>query len=218
MKIRAIPIALLVLGLSSQLEAKKDDIFVPLTPLEALKSLGLSKRVREDEDRLAAIINEVTKTAKQRPLFKGARAVEATAMIYLGIAFHESGLKHDVESCAERGDHGAAYGLPQLHKEHFTTHDREYDVGEVCGHREVQWWLQSILLQNIKRFCKSTDPEFIDHGPEVWFGAYHSGNCIISGTSLFHFINFNHLIKKMGITVYRSGKEWYARDIYRHKE
>jgi hypothetical protein len=176
------------------------------SPVDALKSLGLSEQVRADEDRLTSITTETLLEAKSAPLFAGKRGVDATALLMLGIAFHESGFLPDVESCVRRGDSGHAYGLPQLHAEHFG----DYTAEEFCASRVAQWERQANLLRRVKAWCKSIDPQLEDRGPIVWLGAYNSGQCGVSKAGTQAYANFERMARVAGIRVEKHGRRWAA--------
>jgi hypothetical protein len=176
------------------------------TPIDALKSLGLSDAVRADESRLSAIVGETLTQANATPLFGGRRGKDATALLMLGIAFHESGFLPDVETCERRGDGGHAYGLPQLHAEHFG----EYSQEDFCASRVAQWERQADLLRRVKAWCKSIDPDLEDRGPLYWLGAYNSGKCAPSVAGTSSYANFRRMAMTAGIRVEKHGKRWVA--------
>jgi hypothetical protein len=189
----------------------------PLSPLDSVRKLSLSDKVRADEERLIAIVQETLEQGQATPLFGGPRGDEATALLMLGIAFHESGLKHSVESCKEKGDHGFAYGLPQMHEELFSGPHRatkeDYTTEEVCNDRTVQWLAQAQVLARAKAYCKSVnEPTYEDKGPIVWTANYHSGiSCTPDSVSYMHYANFMSLAKRSGIRIEKRGSKWIAR-------
>jgi hypothetical protein len=219
---QSIAIIVSILALSSPLSAKKDEPFKPLTPLEAVKRF-VPNRVAENEARIESIVAETFAQAKEKPLFIGPKAVEATVALQLGIAIWESGLKLTVEDCTDRGDHGRAYGLPQIHAEHFSekctkiAYNRsECDAikVEICQYRYLQWKIQNQVLQQAKRYCKSMNsPDYEDKGPVAWTANYHTGDkeCKPTPTSYGHITYFSKLLKNMGIRIYKNGKNWAAR-------
>jgi hypothetical protein len=214
---QSIAIIVSILALSSPISAKQEKP-LQLTPLEAVKEF-VSKRITDDSVRIESIVTEVLAQAKEAPLFTGPRAIEATAALQLGIAIWESGLKPTVEDCTDRGDHGFAYGLPQLHAEHFSkscsknTYNRsECDAikAEVCQYRHLQWKIQNKVLQQAKLNCKWNEPEHEDKGPIAWTANYHTGDkeCKPTPASYGHIAYFSKLLKKMGIKIYKNGKNW----------
>lgn len=185
----------------------KDAPYLALSPVDAVKRLGLSKAVRSDPERVQAIVAEAIEAGRRAPLFRGPRGAEATAYLLLGIAFHEGGLKVDVEFCSDRGDHGFAYGLPQIHPEHFPP---GVSAEDVCLSRPLQWAIAASILRRAKVWCKMQDPDHEDRGPEVWLGVYHQNACGIDGVARAHFAHFLALCRNTGILVFRSGREWWA--------
>ena len=187
------------------------------SPTDVIKSLGLSEAVRADEDRLNAITAEVLLQGKETPLFGGRRGIDATALLMLGIAFHETGLQERYERCDCRPgecDNGHAYGLPQLHAEHFSgprrVTDEDYTTADFCAQRVVQWTTQVRALARDKAWCKSIDPQFEDRGPMIWLGAYNSGQCRASTAGTMAYANFTRMAQRAGIRVEKHGSRWVA--------
>jgi hypothetical protein len=182
----------------------------PLDPVTAVRTIGLSAHVKSNDERVVAMVTETIDQGKVTPLFDGPKAAEATAMLLIGAAFHESGLREEVERCDEMGDQGNAFGLPQMHAEWFDKFGH-HTIEEVCASRRLQWKIQANILATGKKYCKSIDPKLEDGGPEVWLANYHSGNrCVPDWVSDFEHRWFVRLCKKAGIVVYRAAGRWTA--------
>jgi hypothetical protein len=182
----------------------------PRDPITAVRTIGLSAHVKSNDERVVAIVTETVEQGAALPLFDGPKAAEATAMLLLGAAFHESGLQEAVERCDQKGDDGNAYGLPQMHAEWFDKFGH-HTIEEVCASRRLQWKIQANILATGKRFCKWKDPDKTDRGPAVWLANYHSGNqCVPDWVSDMEYRWFTRLCKKAGILVYQTEGRWRA--------
>lgn len=81
-----------------------------------------------DEPRLRSVASDITAASQSTAVFCGPAADDALALTLTAIAWHESGFRADVQSCARSVD--AQYTLWQLHGPVATGgHSR----AEVCG-------------------------------------------------------------------------------------
>ena len=166
-------------------------IMTPHTPIEAVE-LAIEVKDPWVKARLPALVDDVVAVAATRPLFDGARGVDATALLLVAIFSSESSFRQDVEDCSVLGDHGRAFGLPQLHAEWFV--DR-YSVAEFCGSRTLQI---KIALDHVW-----TERAHCGGGPGSWMGGYHMGtSCILDAVSAGYGHMFTRLLGQAGISLH----------------
>jgi hypothetical protein len=172
--------------------------------VRAARGLFYAPSVRGDPDRLEAIVAEVYETAADHLLFTGSRAREATALLLYSVMYHESGLRPHIERCdCSHGDgdcdKGHAYGLPQLHAEHFPNHTTD----EVCSDRRLQIRLAAQLLAGLRYRCST--------GMEAALGAWNSGDCQVNGVAASIYRVLESLLQRARIRVHVADSKWVAR-------
>jgi hypothetical protein len=152
----------------------------PVTEEPALAEVALvlsyAQSAKGDVERLKTIMSEAHAHAlalgeADKLLFQGERAVEAQAILLYAVMYNESGMRPHIEHCdCSKGDgdcdHGEAFGLPQIHVEHFRGHTRD----EVCSDRRLQIELASAVLAQKKQNCERF---------ELTIGSYNAGGCVI---------------------------------------
>lgn len=139
-------------------------------------ALSYARSAKGDVDRLKTIMAEAhahaaTLAAEGKLLFEGERAIEAQAILLYALMYNESGMRPHIEQCdCTKGDgdcdNGEAFGLPQIHVEHFGGHTAK----EVCADRKLQIQLASAVLARKKSTC-GTLP--------LTIGSYNAGGCVI---------------------------------------
>lgn len=180
---------------------------VPSNLTAAARSLSYSRTVTADRDRLDTILVETYETAAQAPVFDGPMGQEATALLGYAVMYTESGLRPHIERCdCTKGDgdcdHGHAYGLGQVHAEHFQGHTRD----EVCSNRRLQIELSMEYLARTRAWCGAS--------PEIWTGGYNAGACRTTHSGLSSYGVFRALLRKAGIKVRPTrDKRWVAESL-----
>jgi hypothetical protein len=85
--------------------------------------------------RLEPVAHAIAEEAAVAPLWPGDDGVRRTALVLVAIAWHESGFREEVRTCAVRGDGGASLGTTQLHRGFaWFGHTAE----EICGSDALQ--------------------------------------------------------------------------------
>jgi len=124
---------------------------------------------------IAEDISAVAMDENEPPLFKGAAAREATAILLSAVAWHESGFRKDVDICKgarSKGDHGLSVGLLQVMK------GRNYEghsATEICENRRLGIRLGLHVLRRAKETCHG--------GPRLWLQSYAAGFCGVDSSS-----------------------------------
>lgn len=212
--------ALCLLGASAP-ESSADVVPLVEVPLEdTALVLSYARSAKEDAARLKTIMTEAYEHAAALAktnglLFEGDRAVEAQAIFLYALMYNESGMRPHIERCdCTKGDgdcdHGEAFGLPQIHVEHFQGHTAD----EVCASRKLQIELASAVLARKKAMC-GTFP--------LTFGAYNAGSCVIpppppvaeGQRPIPDYVSrasrvFQVLTRRAQIDVRTRGREWVA--------
>ncbi|HVY48662.1 MAG TPA: hypothetical protein VHB21_22395 [Minicystis sp.] len=123
-------------------------------------------RGARDEARLATTADAISRAASSAPLWDGEAGRAATATLLVAIAFHESGLREDVQRCLVRGDRGRSLGLFQLmHDAAWSDAD---DARAICASDALQADLAVRALGRFRGICAACTPA-------LWINGYASG-------------------------------------------
>jgi hypothetical protein len=134
------------------------------------------------------------RVVESEPLpFKGAHAKERSLVLLADLAWHESGLREEVEYCRFRPhagmteDHGRSKGVTQLYEgASWAGHSRE----EICGDVELQFRLAlRYLTAQVKR-CGDV---------ERGIGSYNSNSCMVTTYAARISHSYRRVAAKVGI-------------------
>lgn len=104
--------------------------------LAAILSLshGAIRRERGYLEEIAEDVTTVVETEDAHILFEGPAARQATALLLVAIAAHESGFSHEIDRCEKRGDGGRSRSMWQLIG---SVHLEGHSFEEVCENRRL---------------------------------------------------------------------------------
>jgi hypothetical protein len=119
-----------------------------------------------DAARLKEAARAIAAAAEATPLWPSDAGRAATASLLVAIAFHESGLREDVQRCRVRGDRGRSLGMFQLMRDASWS-----DVAPqtICDSDALQARLAAGALSRFRRVCEACFPQ-------RWINGYASGD------------------------------------------
>lgn len=173
-----------------------------MAPIALLVTLALGLSRSTSGERAEAIATDfvhAVEAEKDDLPFEGDESEHATALLLLAIAWQESGLAHDVETCKRSGDRGLSIGLFQI----IEGPNREgIEKETICSDREVQAKLALHVLGRARKTCGASLSRVL--------GSYNGGECAITGTSRRTASTFEVFAHKAGIRIHRDGARLIA--------
>lgn len=139
--------------------------------LAATASPGSAEARDAEQSRLQPVATSIAHQTsalaeKDKVLFKGPRAEEATALLLVAIGKRESGFREDVRRCRRTGDSGRTIGVYQLMGPWAWDGERREAI---CESDELQARLALRVLTTYRGVCGASTHKLLN--------AYASGTC-----------------------------------------